>query len=321
MNTDLLIEALRRMLLIRLAEQTIADDFIKNKIFSFLHLSIGQEAVAVGTALALQKGDRMWGNHRSHAHYLSMGGNLYRMFCEIYGKADGCCKGYGGSMHMLDRNVGFMGSTPILGSVAPIATGSAFEQKASKSENISVCFIGDGASEEGVVYESVNLAAVMKLPVLFVIENNLYAVSTDFSVRRAERFSYGQLYTALGAHFFGANGNAFIPMYQTVSDARKAITTKGGPAVVEARVFRHMAHSGPIFDDAAGYRKVDTKEVREEADPIKNVMSHIRGKGVSAESLERIHGEVKEQVRKAFDAAQSAPTPAPAAGITVGVYA
>src|SRR6266481_16077 len=108
MNYDY-VDAYRRMLTIRLAEEKIAQDFRENKIFSFYHSSAGQEAVAVGVAMSLQKGDRMYGNHRSHGHYIAMGGDLYRMFCEIYGKADGCCKGFGGSMHMLDRSVGFMG--------------------------------------------------------------------------------------------------------------------------------------------------------------------------------------------------------------------
>ena len=128
-STDILLRAFKKMLTIRHAENMIAEDFRKNKIFSFLHLYTGQEAVATGACMALRIDDRVFGNHRSHGHYLAKGGNLYRMFCEIYGKADGCCNGMGGSMHVLDRSVGFMGSTPILGSAVPIAAGSAFQQK------------------------------------------------------------------------------------------------------------------------------------------------------------------------------------------------
>lgn len=320
MNSDVLIEAFRRMTRIRLAEQIIAEDFCTNKVFSFLHLYVGQEAVATGVCLAIDKEDRVFGNHRSHGHYIAKGGDLYRMFCEIYGRVSGCCKGKGGSMHMLDRRVGFMGSTPILGSVAPIASGSAFEQKARGSDKITVAFFGDGASEEGVVYESINMAAVMKLPVIFVIENNLYSVSSDASVRRSEKFSAGKVYGGLGAGFFSTNGNSFVTMYQATRSARKWIEDGLGPAVIEARVFRHMAHSGPIYDDAAGYRKIDTKHVREEACPLKDIIAHIRGNGMTDEGIDRIHEEVRQGVQEAFDRAKQVPAPEPAE-LWSGVYA
>ena len=311
MNVDLNMKAFRLMLKIRLAETMIADDFIKNKIFSFLHLSVGQEATAAGVCLALKQEDRVFGNHRSHAHYIAKGGDLYRMFAEIYGKADGCCGGFGGSMHMLDRSVGFMGSTPILGSVAPIATGSAFEQKLNGSKHITVCFFGDGASEEGVVYESINLAAVKKLPIIFVIENNLYAVSTDLSVRRAEKFSASMVYTGLGSAYFRANGNAFDQTYRIAQEAREWVATGKGPAVLEARVFRHMAHSGPIFDDNAGYRVVDPPEVRQQADPITSIVAALRGAGVASDTIERVREDVAQEVASDFARAKAAPEPIP----------
>src|SRR5687767_6614082 len=130
MNSDLLLSAFRTMLRIRIAEDMIAKDYRENKIYSFFHSSAGQEAVATGVCMALTKEDRVFGNHRSHGHLIAKGGNLYEMFCEIYGKADGSCKGKGGSMHQLDRSVNFMGSTPLLGAAVPLAVGSAFEQKA-----------------------------------------------------------------------------------------------------------------------------------------------------------------------------------------------
>lgn len=307
MNTDLLLKAYRLMTRIRLAEQAIADDFLKNKIFSFLHLSIGQEAVAVGLALACQTEDRFFGNHRSHAHYLAKEGDLYRMFAEIYGKADDCCKGKGGSMHMLDRSAHFMGSTPILGSVVPIATGSAFQQKASGSPYVTVCFFGDGASEEGVVYESVNLAAVMKLPVIFVIENNLYAVSSDERVRRSPKYSAGNVYSGLGAGFFNTNGNSFTATYLTAKTARKYVQDFQAPAVIEARVFREMAHSGPIKDEN---RTVDIPEVRHAEDPIKNIREHLTGR-VYPEVRDRIYEEESIAVQSALLNAKAAAEPDP----------
>lgn len=319
MNTDLLLEAFRRMTRIRIAETLIAKDFIENKIFSFLHLSIGQEAVAVGVSLALKKVDRSLGNHRSHSHYLAKGGDLYRMFCEIYGKADGCCKGYGGSMHMLDRSVNFMGSTPILGSVAAIAAGFAFEQKTRKADEVTVCYLGDGASEEGVVYESINLAAVMKLPIIFVIENNLYAVSSDESVRRSPQFSRGDVCHGLGALFYVTNGNAFMPVYDSACTARRDVLEKQRPAVIEARVFRHMSHSGPLEDDAADYRKIDTKEVRHENDPIMNIMAYLSGK-LGAAFLERINDAIITECQDALARAKAAPEPDPQQQLSAALY-
>lgn len=258
--------AYERMLTIRFAEEKISKDFFDNKVFSFYHSSAGQEASAVGVCMALGKDDRVFGNHRSHGHYLAKGGDLYKMFCEIYGKADGCCKGKGGSMHMLDRSVGFMGSTPILGSAVPIATGSAFEQKATgKWGSVTVVFFGDGASEEGVVYESINLAAVMGLPIIYVIENNLFAVNTPESVRRAKTFNRHHVYAGLGAEYIEANGNDVVSTYNAACEAVRSAALRT-PVVLHLEAFRHMAHSGPIRDESV--REKDTADVRGAEDPI-----------------------------------------------------
>lgn len=312
-------EAYEKMLLIRLAEEAVEKDFLENKIFSFYHSSKGQEAVAVGVTMALQPEDRVYGNHRSHGHYLAKGGDLYRMFCEIYGKADGCCKGFGGSMHMLDFDVNFMGSTPLLGSVAPIATGSAFEQKYSgagcshRPNGITVCFFGDGASEEGVVYESINLAAVMKLPILFVIEDNLYAVNTPHSARRAPLFSRRMLYEGLGVRFLEADGNDFTFVYSQATMLAKAIRGGKGPAVLYTRTYRHMAHSGPITDESV--RVEDTKETREVDDPLRTGAA-----GLDDRTREYIGLKVAGFVKDAWQRAKDAPLPNPA-DAEKGIYA
>ena len=164
---------------IRTTEVFIRNAFWDEKIFSFLHLSIGQEASAVGVALALSDKDIMLGNHRSHGHYLAKGGDLSKMIYEVFGDARGCCKGFGGSMHMLDRSVGFTGSSPILGSITSIAVGQSFACKQKKMDNITVVFLGDGAAEEGAFMESVNLAANKLCKIIFVIEDNKYAVNSS----------------------------------------------------------------------------------------------------------------------------------------------
>ena len=310
--SEVLRSAYGKMLTIRIAESTIESDFLQNKIFSFYHSSKGQEAVAVGVCEALQHEDRVYGNHRSHGHYLAKGGDLYRMFCEIYGKADGCCNGYGGSMHMLDRSVNFMGTTPILGSIPAIATGSAFEQKYANNRNITVVFIGDGASEEGVFYESVNLAAVMKLPILFAIEDNLYAVNTPESARRSPLFSRKMVYEGLGARFLDCDGNDFESVYWQAQMLTKALRNGKGPAVLHAKCYRHMAHSGPITDESV--REEDTKEVRDLDDCIKNIEKHI-----PQNVCDTISAEVDLEVLRAWSMAKAASEPDP---FTLkGVYA
>ena len=295
--TETLLESLRRMLRIRFSENIIAEDFRQNKIFSFYHSSVGQEAVAVGVGMALESTDKAFGNHRSHGHYLGRGGDLYRMFCEIYGQSDGCCKGHGGSMHMLDRSVGFAGSTPILGSIAPIAVGSAFAQKASGEKAISVVFVGDGATEEGAFYESLNLAAVFKLPILFVVEDNLYAVNTPQSARRSEQYSLERVVVGLGCKYYHANGNRLMSVLSNATGARLALLVGGAPIVLHATTFRHMAHSGPITDESV--REIDTKEFREEMDPIKDLLRDLMVR-VSPDVLSRINHEVELEVRTAF---------------------
>src|SRR3989338_5074367 len=192
------LQAYKKMLLMRLAEQEIANLYLQNKIMSFVHFYVGQEAVAVGVCDALKKDDKVLGNHRSHGHYLAKGGDLKKMICEMLGKGNGFSHGKGGSMHMMDRSVKFVGSTPILGSIVPIACGTAFEQKYKNKPDVSVAFLGDGAFEEGIVYETLNLAALFKLPLLLVVENNLFAVNSKIKDRRSADHSVEKIVTGFG---------------------------------------------------------------------------------------------------------------------------
>ncbi len=182
MSNEDLLEVYSDMFFLRTAEEKIAEYYFNNKIFSFVHFYIGQEAVAVGVSRHLSLEDRVFGNHRSHGHFLAKGGSLDRMYAEMLGRRTGCARGKGGSMHMLDKTVGFMGSTPILGSAVPIATGSAFQQKMMKEPGITVVYLGDGAAEEGIFYESLNFAALHNLPLVIVLEDNLYSIHSDNSV-------------------------------------------------------------------------------------------------------------------------------------------
>ncbi|NDB95899.1 MAG: thiamine pyrophosphate-dependent dehydrogenase E1 component subunit alpha [Verrucomicrobia bacterium] len=172
------------MLRIRLVEEAIAEAYPRQEMRCPVHLSIGQEAVAAGTAAALARADLAMSGHRSHAHYLAKGGDLRKMIAELMGRQNGCCRGRGGSMHLIDRSVGFMGAVPIVGSTIPIAVGLAFAEKLRGQTRVTAAFLGEAATEEGVFHESANFASLHRLPVLFVCENNLYSVYSPMAVRQ-----------------------------------------------------------------------------------------------------------------------------------------
>lgn len=281
------------MFLIRTAEQEIANFYLQNKIMSFVHFYVGQEAVAVGVCNALGKEDRVMGNHRSHGHYLAKGGDLKKMISELLGKESGLAHGKGGSMHMVGKSINFIGTTPILGSVVPLSCGAAFEQKYNKNGGITVAFLGDGAFEEGVVYETLNLAALFKLPLMLVVENNLFAVNSKLRDRRSPDYDIEKIVTGFGVKYVKADGND----YEDVSDKAKKLVEevrKGKPAVFECIVYRHMAHSAPIFDE--GYREEDVLEKRQEKDSMIKIKQSILKDGFSEEELTKIENDIKKTV-------------------------
>ncbi len=293
------------MMLIRTAEEEIAQYYLKNKVMSFVHFYVGQEAVAVGVCDNLKKDDHVLGNHRSHGHYLAKGGSLKEMVSELLGKEDGCAKGMGGSMHMIDKSVGFVGSTPILGSVAPLTAGSAFEQKFSKKKTISVGFLGDGASEEGVVLETLNLVALFNLPFLLVIENNLHSVNSRLHERRSKGHSVEKIVTGMGVKYLKADGNDYEDVYKQAKILIDAIREGKGPAVLECVTYRHMAHSAPIFDE--GYREEDPLEKRQENDCLKKLRKSLTD--VSDKELQKIEKNVRTNVAKSIEHAVGAKYP------------
>lgn len=271
--------AIRMMVKIRTAEMFIRNTFWDEKIFSFLHLSIGQEASAVGVASALKSSDLMLGNHRSHGHYLSKGGDLEKMIYEVFGDHRGCCKGFGGSMHMLDRSVGFTGSTPILGSIPSIAVGQAFACQQSGVENVTVVFLGDGAAEEGAFMESINLAANKKCSIIFVIEDNKYAVNSSDFDRKSKYYSHKSLFEGLGAVYIRQDGQNVEQVYISTLKARED-ARKGRPVVLHLDTVRRHAHSGPILETKTeDYRINDSIEQRDNNDCIANAVKNAVNNG------------------------------------------
>jgi pyruvate dehydrogenase E1 component alpha subunit len=232
------------------------------------------------------------------------------MVCEILGKAEGCAGGKGGSMHMIDRSQGFMGSSPILGSITSIAAGLSFAQKHVQGNNVTVAYIGDGASEEGGFYETLNLAALFKLPLMIVVENNLYSVNSKLLDRRSPDHSSENIVRGFGVAYAKANGNDYNDVYAK-SKYLLAGVREGHPAVLECEVFRHMAHSSPLFDDSQGYRELDLPEVRLDTDCLKNQQAQLISQGFSEQSLLTLSSEVRSLVLDEISYALSANYPNP----------
>jgi len=261
------------MLRIRLIEESIANKYSEQKMRCPTHLSIGQEAIAVGVCANLNSQDQVLSTHRAHAHYLAKGGCLNSMMAEIYGKESGCSKGMGGSMHLIDTSVGFMGSTAIVGNTIPVAVGLALEKKLTRKKSIACVFFGDGATEEGAFYESVNFAIIHSLPILFICENNLYSVYSGLEVRQPVDRKIYKMVRAMGISAQHGNGNDVEEVARKVKHAKTMILKSQGPQFLEFDTYRWREHCGPNFDNNIGYREESEFLKWKKKDPLKNFYS------------------------------------------------
>ena len=216
-ETELSVRLLESMVRIRLVEEAIADHYRDQQMRCPVHLSIGQEAASAGVCAALRADDLAMSGHRSHAHYLAKGGDLTAMIAEIYGRVTGCCQGRGGSMHLVDLAAGFVGAVPIVGSTIPIATGLAFADRQLKRDRVTVAFLGEAATEEGVFHESANFASLHHLPIVFVCENNLYSVYSPMEVRQPAHREVFQLAAGHGITAHQGDGNDPLAVHQLLS--------------------------------------------------------------------------------------------------------
>jgi pyruvate dehydrogenase E1 component alpha subunit len=256
------------MFLIRSAEQAMVEFYRENKIFSFVHFYIGQEAIAVGVSANLRLQDRVFGNHRSHGHYLAQGGDLFAMLSELYGKATGCCGGRGGSMHLIDRNAGFLGAVPIVGSTLSIAVGFAWAAKLLKSGATTAVFFGEGATEEGAFSESLNLACLHKLPILFICEDNGFSVYTDIEKRRPSSFRFEEYFKGHGVDFEETDGMDVQRVFESTKSAIARLHQKNLPQVLYFKTWRYLEHCGPDPDDHLDYRSAEEIEAWKKKDPL-----------------------------------------------------
>jgi len=304
------IELLKRMILIRTVEETIACRYNEQKMRCPTHLCTGQEAVAAAVGLALNKSDMALSTHRAHGHYLGKGGDVKKMLAEIYGKSTGCSKGKGGSMHLIDKSAGFMGSTAIVGGTIPVGVGLALSFKLKKTNQISCVFFGDGSTEEGVFYESVNFAALKKLPVLFVCENNLYSVYSPLKVRQPAERKIFEMVNALGVNAESGNGNNVVEVFEKVSSAIEKIRNGDGPFFFEFDTYRWREHCGPNFDNDIGYRTEEEYLAWKERDPILILKTELVNNSVIPQiELQNIETELQRKVDDAFAFAEESPFP------------
>lgn len=276
-----------------------------------VHLCTGQEAVAAGVGLALRAEDLMVSTHRAHGHYLAKGGDLPRMIAEMYGKATGCASGRGGSMHLIDEAAGFMGSMSILGGTIPVGTGLGLAIQLRGEDRVSCVFLGDGATEEGVFFESLNFALLRRLPVLYVCENNLYSVMSPLSVRQPAGRSIRRMVRGFGLRTGGGDGNDAGEVYRAAVCALRAIRRGEGPVFLEFATYRWREHCGPDLDVGVGRREEQEFRHWRARDPVDRQEALLRAAGiVDAAAVGRLEAEIDAEVEAAFRFAEESPFPA-----------
>jgi len=301
-----------QMLRIRMAEESMVEPIISGAIKTPVHLYSGQEAIAVGLCACLTKEDYIFGNHRSHGHYLAKGGDMGEMIAEIYGKSTGCAHGRGGSMHLIDPGNGVMGIVPIVAGTISLATGAALALKLRSNRKIAVSFFGDGATGEGTLYESLNFAALKKLPIIFACENNLY--STHLPIREI-RVNENISETAIpfGIASFRVDGNNVLEVHEVAIKATELCRNGDGPVFIEFLTYRSRGHVGPDDNIQGSHTDIRPRAEIEEwkkRDPIEHCRQYLVWQyGVSESELSAIETSVRNEVADAIDFAMKSEYP------------
>ena len=317
LSKDKLLDAYTRMKKIRVFEETMRDEFAKGTVPAFIHLYIGQEAIATGICVELNDTDTISSTHRGHGHCIAKKSNLEKMTMEIFCRADGLCEGKGGSMHIADLSVGMLGANAIVGANAPIAVGAALKQRVLGENLVSAAFIGDGASNQGAVFESMNLASVLKLPVLFVFENNGYGEFTGVDYHCGGGDIAGRA-KGFGMPSYKVDGSDFFAVQEVAAEAAERARKGEGPSAIECVAKRWYGH---FEGDPQNYRGPDeVKNDRENNDCIKIFRSKVTEAGLlSDEDLDKIDNEVGELIEQSAEEAAAAPVPSPEE-VTTDVY-
>jgi pyruvate dehydrogenase E1 component alpha subunit len=306
---EVLLHMYEMMLKIRLVEEKIADLVSNKEIICPCHLSIGQEAVAVGVCAALKKKDFVYSTHRNHAHYLAKGGSIKLMMAELYGRASGCSAGRGGSMHLVAAEFGFPGASAIVGGSIPHALGSALACSLRESTQVAVTFFGDGATDEGVFYESLNFAALKKLPVIFVCENNFYSTHMHISARHAnvDIHKKAEVFNLPALRIDGYN---VIEVFNAASEAVERARKGDGPTFLECITYRWRGHVGPNWDIDTGLRSKEEVDFWVNNCSLKSLENYLFSKDLLSDSeRSKILKEIQNVLEGAVKFAKESPYP------------
>jgi TPP-dependent pyruvate/acetoin dehydrogenase alpha subunit len=315
MNNEQLIDLYRRMLLIREFEQRITKDVGQIKSTA-VHTYTGEEAIAVGACAAINSDDYITSTHRGHGHFIAKGGDTDSLMAEIYGKVDGICKGRGGSMHVADFSKNILGANGIVGAGPPLALGVALASKMRNEGRVVLSFFGDGAANQGMVHESMNLAGAWKLPVIYILENNLYGLSTPSQKATAIEGFYIRA-EGYGMKGFSIDGNDVIKVYETTKEAVKLAREGGGPTLIECKTYRWQGHA---VMDADRYRPEEEKREWKDKCPILTYKSRlIKGEIIDKVIIQEIEEETLRIIEESSEFAKKSPNPDPSA-VLKGIY-
>lgn len=302
----------RDMVRVRATEEAIAHAYPEQEMRCPTHLSIGQEAIAVGVSAALRRTDLVLSNHRDHAHYIAKGGDVHAMIAELYGRATGCAGGRGGSMHLVDLDVGFLGAVPIVGATIPLAVGAAMAEQYNGTDNVVVSYLGEAATEEGAFHEALNAAALWRLPVVFVVENNLYSVYSPLEVRQHPDRDVCAIAAANGVASAEGDGNDVVAVHRLAREAVQRARGGDGPTLLKLDTYRWREHCGPHFDNDLGYRtEAEYQEWRKRC-PLEVMEARLRDAGVPEGDLRAVREEEEETAEAILRAARADPAPDPA---------
>lgn len=313
LGKDKLVDMYTMMLIIRRFEEKVSELFYRGELPGAAHLYIGEEAVAIGTCANLRADDRITSTHRGHGHLIAKGGKLKDMFAELYGREAGCCRGKGGSMHIADFKVGDIGAMGVVGGGLPVATGSALAAKLQGTDQVTVCFFGDGAVNQGTFHESINLAAIWNLPVIYVCENNVYALWSPYW-RMVAGKSITNRARAYGIPGVVVDGNDVVAVFEAVRKAVERARTGKGPSLVECQTYRWHGHNEGE-EAILGDRHYRTKEEIEDwkrKDPVTSFEKKLLEEGIlTRDDISRIDSRIRSELDDAIAYAKGNPFPAP----------
>ena len=302
------LEMYHRMKRIRCFEEEVEILWDSGKVPGYCHSSIGHEAAVVGACIALRDDDYIIGSHRSHGHPIAKGANLKALMAELLGKVTGICKGRGGSMHFADSTVGVVSETAIVGGGIPLATGVGLSAHVKSTDQVSLCFFGDGAVNQGAFHESINMAAIWNLPVIYFCENNLYAISTPLEM------SHGQPEIAKRADGFGipgiaVDGQDVMAVYKATKAAVARARQGGGPTLIEAKTYRFLEHNSGLFLEATYRNEEVVERYKKTHDPLIIFKTYLLENGISLNKIDRIDRQVTQEVEEAVAFSEQSPDP------------